>query len=208
MKVKCTNTECEKVGVVVEVPDWDGMSTGALSKLLLCPSCGRKRSIVELPVEERQRGITINLGHIASMTPQERHDVLKKRSNAHYERVLKSKKEYLDRQVYKKGELRNFIDVLQKYYNVVEIWHPSDKEGTYRLLVVQEFSGATPVVTYTTVRGKDVTELAKAGSYTTFLTNGQLGNNARDLIETKLNGIPSKMLQFSQGWDWVYHSIY
>ena len=45
--------------------------------------------------------------------------------------------------------LRNFIDVLQKYYNVVEIWHPSDKEGTYRLLVVQEFSGATPVVTYT-----------------------------------------------------------
>lgn len=104
MKVKCTNTECEKVGVVVEVPDWDGMSTGALSKLLLCPSCGRKRSIVELPVEERQKGITINFGHIASMTPQERHDVLKKRSNAHYERVLKSKKEYLDRQVYKKGE--------------------------------------------------------------------------------------------------------
>lgn len=104
--------------------------------------------------------------------------------------------------------LRNFIDVLQKYYNVVEIWHPSDKEGTYRLLVVQEFSGATPVVTFTMVRGKDVTELAKTGAYTTFLTNGQLGNNARDLIETKLNDIPSKMLQFSQGWDWVYHSIY
>lgn len=53
-----------------------------------------------------------------------------------------------------------------------------------------------------------MTELAKTGSYTTFLTNGQLGNNARDLIETKLNDIHSKMLQFSQGWDWVYHSIY
>lgn len=41
--------------------------------------------------------------------------------------------------------LRNFIDVLQKYYNVVEIWHPSDKEGTYRLLVVQEFQEPLPL---------------------------------------------------------------
>lgn len=57
---------------------------------IICPNCGSR----ETKVLGQESGI---FGKIASMSPQDKQKVLKKRSNDHYKKEIKEKKEYLDR---------------------------------------------------------------------------------------------------------------
>lgn len=55
-----------------------------------CPSC----ESVKIKVLGQECGV---FGKFSSMSPKDKQTVLKKRSNEHYKREIKEKKEYLDR---------------------------------------------------------------------------------------------------------------
>lgn len=103
MKVKCININCLDFDKVVEVADWDGLHSYGLYILKQCPTCKKLRKyipeVIENKEEQKETGFNVAFAKIGSMTPQERKKVLKKRSNEHFNKHLKERKEYLDRAI-------------------------------------------------------------------------------------------------------------
>jgi len=60
----------------------------------ICPECGQ---VMKDTTQYPQGDIDIYFGKVASMSPQERKKVLKKRSTDHFNRKIKGRKEYMDR---------------------------------------------------------------------------------------------------------------
>lgn len=101
MKVICKNVSCQEFDKEVEVPDWDGLHSYGLFMLKQCPSCKKlRKAIYDEKLKEESVGFeNVAFAKIGSMTPQERKKVLKKRSNEHFQKHIKPRKEYLDRAI-------------------------------------------------------------------------------------------------------------
>lgn len=100
MKVECENRECSQFEEVVETKDWDGRDSYGLYLLRQCPVCHKKRKLVELESVPSETPIgfeKVSFGKISSMSMQDRKKILKKRSNEHFNKNIKERKEYLDR---------------------------------------------------------------------------------------------------------------
>lgn len=105
MKVKCTNESCRDYNQIRETEDWDGMDSFILLKRITCPLCGTKGEIIPEERQEETKGFGgVGFGIISSLNPQEKKAFLKKRSNEHYKREIKPKKEYMDRQFFGKEQ--------------------------------------------------------------------------------------------------------
>lgn len=105
MKIKCINKDCPQYNQIREEQDWDGLDSFILLKRITCPHCNTKGEIIP---EERQgetKGFGgVGFGIISSLNPQEKKAFLKKRSNEHYKREIKPRKEYMDRQFFGKEQ--------------------------------------------------------------------------------------------------------
>lgn len=100
MKVKCNNKNCEDFQRIVEVQDWDGIDSYTLFLLKKCPICGLQRKTVELRVEDKPEGFNVHFGKFSAMSKEDQKKVLKKRSQEHFSKHIKGKKEYMDRKFY------------------------------------------------------------------------------------------------------------
>lgn len=99
--VMCNTKDCVE-NKITRIIKWDGMSSVQLSQSRECPQCGLPRSIMDVVFKETENDFSsIGIGRIASMTPIERKQLLKKRSNDHYEKEIKPRKKYLDSEVFK-----------------------------------------------------------------------------------------------------------
>lgn len=102
MKVICRNKDCSEFNkeVFYSSTSYRIISSGrCVSKDIECPVCKIERE--ELKIEHPD-GFSCNFQKIGSMSPQERKKVLKKRSNEHYQKHIKEKKQYLDRKIFGK----------------------------------------------------------------------------------------------------------
>jgi len=100
MKVKCNNKTCKDFGKVTETKDWDGRDSYTLFLLKKCPICGSQRKTVELKVEGQPEGFNVHFGKFSAMNKEDQKRVLKKRSQEHFSKHIKGKKEYMDRKFY------------------------------------------------------------------------------------------------------------
>ena len=101
MKVICKNVNCQEFDKEIEVADWDGLHSYGLFVLKQCPNCKKLRQIIPGSLVEQDKDSVgfegVAFAKIGSMSPQERKQVLKKRSNEHFKKHIKPRKEYLDR---------------------------------------------------------------------------------------------------------------
>lgn len=100
MKVMCNNSNCEDFKKVVEVEDWQGTDSYSLYLLKKCPICGSQRKTIELKVQEVSPGFNVYYNKFNSMSKEDKKKVLKKRSDEHFKKNLKEKKDYLDRKAF------------------------------------------------------------------------------------------------------------
>lgn len=85
-------------GRIEEVENWNGIDSLDLLKKVVCPECNSKREIIkEEKVFQKEDFSGIGFGRISSMDPLQKKEYLKKRSNEHFKREIKPKKEYMDR---------------------------------------------------------------------------------------------------------------
>jgi len=103
MKVICKNAECRTFDIEANI-FWDGLDTYILYQRLSCPLCGKQREIISEPEEKQSDLSTISFGKIAGMDIIEKKSFLKKRSNEHYQREIKERKQHMDNIFYKTGE--------------------------------------------------------------------------------------------------------
>ena len=96
MKFICENPDCPKFGVEDEyfkttfkIVDGHLQSTDAP-----CPKCGQIRKVInpnrDIPLSEKNIGI----GKYTSASPEQRREMLKKRSHDHFEKEIKPFKEH------------------------------------------------------------------------------------------------------------------
>lgn len=103
MKVKCNNEACPQFGKIEEVENWNGIDSLDLLNKTICPICKQKREIVRETISSNVKGFTgVGFGIIQSMNPAQRKEYLKKRSNEHFKKEIKPRKEYMDRKFYGK----------------------------------------------------------------------------------------------------------
>lgn len=100
MKVMCNNKHCQDFKKIIEVEDWQGTDSYSLFLLKKCPICGLQRKTIELKVEEQPEGFNVHFGKFSSMNKEDQKRVLKKRSQDHFKKNVKDKKEYMDRKFY------------------------------------------------------------------------------------------------------------
>jgi len=96
----CNNSNCSEFKKVVEVEDWSGTDSYSLFLLKKCPMCDSQRKTIELKVEDSPPGFNVYFAKFSAMSKSDQKRVLKKRSDDHFKKNLKDKKEYLDRKVY------------------------------------------------------------------------------------------------------------
>jgi len=101
MKVKCNNQQCVDYNKIVEVEDWDGTDSYSLFLIKKCPKCGLQRKTIEMKLNSSSSdSFNVYFNKFSSMSKEEQKAVLKKRSNEHFKKTLKEKKEYMDRKFY------------------------------------------------------------------------------------------------------------
>ena len=100
MKVMCNNKHCRDFKSIVEVEDWQGMDSYSLFLLKKCPTCGSQRKTIELKIEDKPEGFNVYFGKFSAMSKEDQKRVLKKRSQDHFKKNIKDKKEYMDRKFY------------------------------------------------------------------------------------------------------------
>lgn len=94
MKFVCDNPECSLCGIVDD--EWDNtyklIDGELISDKAPCPRCGvRRREIPDdVPLSEKN----INIGSFTMASPEQRREILKKRSHDHYEKEIKPFKEH------------------------------------------------------------------------------------------------------------------
>lgn len=96
-KFFCRNSECDKFGVEEEYLSNSYRyvaGVGLQSNNAPCPSCGKIREEVDknrdIPLSEKN----IDVARYSSASPQQRKEILKKRSHDHYEKHVKPEKEH------------------------------------------------------------------------------------------------------------------
>lgn len=94
MKFVCENPECEKCGIVdEEFNNTYKMRDGHLvSDKAPCPKCGEIRKEVSDNTPLTQKNIYI--GNYQMASPEQKREILKKRSHEHYEKEIKPFKEH------------------------------------------------------------------------------------------------------------------
>ena len=94
MKFVCENPECDRCGVICdEYNNTYRMIEGRLvSDKAPCPHCGKMRKEIpnNIPLSEKH----INLGSYTMASPEQRREILKKRSHEHFEKEVKPFKEH------------------------------------------------------------------------------------------------------------------
>ena len=100
MKVKCNNKTCSDYGEIREVEDWSGTDSYSLFLLKKCPICGSQRKTIELKVDPAPEGFNVYFGKFSAMSKEDQKRVLKKRSQDHFKKNIKGKKDYMDRKFY------------------------------------------------------------------------------------------------------------
>lgn len=93
---RCNNKDCSKFGVIEEYySDKFKMVDGRLQSVNApCPCCGEIREEInpnaDIPLSEKNIGI----GMYTSASPEQRKEILKKRSHEHFEKEVKPFKEH------------------------------------------------------------------------------------------------------------------
>ena len=101
MKVKCNNKSCQSFDKVVEVDDWSGDCSYKLFLLKQCPECGLQRKCIEMKLKkEETEGFNVYFAKFSAMSKEDQKKVLKKRSDDHFKKNIKQKKEHMDRKFY------------------------------------------------------------------------------------------------------------
>ncbi len=100
MKVMCNNSDCKDFKKIVEVEDWQGTDSYSLYLLKKCPICGVQRKTIELKVPQSPSGFNVHFGRFNSMSKEDKKRVLKKRSDDHFKKNIKERKEYMDRKTF------------------------------------------------------------------------------------------------------------
>ena len=94
MKFVCENPDCERFGVVDEEFNntYKMVDGHLLSDKAPCPVCGkiRKELANNVPLSEKK----IRIGSYNMASPEQRREILKKRSHEHYEKEIKPFKEH------------------------------------------------------------------------------------------------------------------
>lgn len=93
-KFICRNDKCCKFGIVDEYfSNTYKMVNGKLiSKNAICPKCGEIREEVDESVPLSKKDIFV--AKYSSLSPEDKKEVLKKRSHEHYEKEIKPYKEH------------------------------------------------------------------------------------------------------------------
>lgn len=97
MKYVCNNPECEKYGVEEYLSSETYRYSGGrmVGEHALCPSCGKERKEInpntEIPLSQK----TIGMNFFDGKNIEERRDILRQRTHAHFNREIKEKKEYM-----------------------------------------------------------------------------------------------------------------
>ena len=94
MKFVCENPDCERFGVVDEEFNntYKMVDGRLLSDKAPCPVCGKIRKELANNVPLSEKNIYIGSYHMAS--PEQKREILKKRSHEHYEKEIKPFKEH------------------------------------------------------------------------------------------------------------------
>lgn len=94
MKFVCENPDCERFGVVDEEFNntYKMVDGRLLSDKAPCPVCGKMRKELANNVPLSEKNIYIESYTMAS--PEQRREILKKRSHEHYEKEIKPFKEH------------------------------------------------------------------------------------------------------------------
>lgn len=96
MKFVCRNEQCEKFGIEEEyLTNIHKVINGKLqSNNAPCPCCGEIREEInpyeDIPLSEKN----IDIAKYSSASPQDKREMLKKRSHDHYEKEIKPFKEH------------------------------------------------------------------------------------------------------------------
>lgn len=96
MKCVCNNKDCKRYGQVDFYPTttYRLVNGELVSDDIRCPSCGEVREEIndnaKIPLSEKNVGI----GQYTMASPEERREMLKKRSHEHFEKEVKPFKEY------------------------------------------------------------------------------------------------------------------
>lgn len=96
MKYVCENSECKSFGVEDEyVSERYFYRNGVMvGENCACPHCGQMRREInpneEVPLSEKN----ISIAKYTMASPEQRREILKKRSHEHYEKEIRPEKEY------------------------------------------------------------------------------------------------------------------
>lgn len=102
MKYTCNNPNCERYQIEVEV-QWDGSDVLNLKYKTTCPNCHQKMKCID-SVQNNNSVQNVVTSKLSTMSIVDRKQMLKKRSDDHYMRSIKSKKEYMDNQFIKQAK--------------------------------------------------------------------------------------------------------
>lgn len=96
MKFVCRNEQCERYGVEDEYfsNSYKVIGGKLVSNNALCPCCGEIREEInpykDIPLSEKN----IEIGKYSSASPEDKREMLKKRSHDHFEKEIKPFKEH------------------------------------------------------------------------------------------------------------------
>lgn len=96
MKFVCRNKDCKKYGIEDDYSSvtYKFIGGGLMAECAPCPCCGQIREEInpnrEIPLSEKN----VSIGTYTSASPEQRREMLKKRSHEHYEKEIKPYKEH------------------------------------------------------------------------------------------------------------------
>lgn len=102
MNYICENPSCEGYNKTVVI-QWDGSDILDLKYKTTCPNCHQKMKCID-SVQHNNSVQNVVTSKLSTMSIMDRKQMLKKRSDDHYMRSIKSKKEYMDNQFIKQAK--------------------------------------------------------------------------------------------------------
>lgn len=102
MNYICENPSCEGYNKTVVV-QWDGSNALDLKNKTTCPHCNQKMKSID-STKTRVSIHNVATSKLSTMSIIDRKQMLKKRSDDHYKKNIKDKKEYMDNQFIKQAK--------------------------------------------------------------------------------------------------------
>lgn len=103
-------------------------------------------------------------------------------------------------------EIQNFLQVLQKNYNVLIIFHPS-KPDEKRYFVVSSFTPSQNQIFDHTLQGKEITDLLNNQFFSVVLngsTSQAISPVQRQTLDTKLDELQERRIKFSKDYSYEW----